>query len=485
VTDKFALSVDASRLNTDGYVRIAPDEQGAIDRRAKSDSLNTQIKAEYRFSPTFKTYLRGNLFQQDQNQGTQLATDSTYTRDLASGFHWKTNSAGQVNANVFYEDQHFNTTNTDLIGPGRNGEFVSNVHSTPATDAGASLVWSGSFGDVFRLATLGADARQIKGEDRAHDHDPSGNLILSQIGGGKQRSLGLFSEIGVWPISKLELLLSARADQWKNYDGVDDRNPGETARFADKSKTSLNPKLATKYQLTDAWSLRGAVYRSFRAPTLNELYRSFTSSNFGLDPNSQLDPEILTGGDAGIEFGADQFRGQFNVFLNDVKDKIGGTPTSFAPVFTLKNVNIGKTRSRGVEFIEDWRVAYHWTLSGGYTFTDSYIKDNPADPAVVGKKTPGLPEHVATLTVGYHTAEGFAANLRGRYLSARYEDDANTLKSGAAFVLDAYTSYPLTSRMDVYARAENVLDRRYVAGTFGGTQIGAPRQVFGGVRLNF
>ena len=46
-----------------------------------------------------------------------------------------------------------------------------------------------------------------------------------------------------------------------------------------------------------SWS--ASVYRAFRAPTLNELYRSFRQANNLTDANANLTAERLTGGEAG------------------------------------------------------------------------------------------------------------------------------------------------------------------------------------------
>src|SRR5204863_117670 len=56
---------------------------------------------------------------------------------------------------------------------------------------------------------------------------------------------------------------------------------GATAptQFADRSETAWNPKLATTFRVNDRVALKGSAYRSFRSPTLNELYRSFRLGN--------------------------------------------------------------------------------------------------------------------------------------------------------------------------------------------------------------
>ena len=48
-------------------------------------------------------------------------------------------------------------------------------------------------------------------------------------------------------------------------------------------------------------SFRGAIYRSFRAPGLNNLYRSYSSPTFISIANPNLSPETLTGGELGAD----------------------------------------------------------------------------------------------------------------------------------------------------------------------------------------
>jgi iron complex outermembrane recepter protein len=94
------------------------------------------------------------------------------------------------------------------------------------------------------------------------------------------------------------------------------------------------------------------MYRAFRAPTLNELYRSFRLGNVLTLNNPYLNAERLTGAEAGVNVTAlDRkldVRGTF--FWSDLVDPVENVTLNPAasPVLRQKQ-NLGRIRSRGLE----------------------------------------------------------------------------------------------------------------------------------------
>jgi hypothetical protein len=82
----------------------------------------------------------------------------------------------------------------------------------------------------------------------------------------------VFEEVSVLPLPQLEILSSLRGDFFRNFDGWTIEN-GAVTDCADKSLNEATFRLALRYQLVDAVAVRGVAYRSFRAPTLANLYR--------------------------------------------------------------------------------------------------------------------------------------------------------------------------------------------------------------------
>jgi iron complex outermembrane recepter protein len=91
-----------------------------------------------------------------------------------------------------------------------------------------------------------------------------GNGPVPSVSSGR-KVLGMFAET-VYPISKeLEATASARYDKYKNDFGT--------------SFNNFSPKVSFKYQPMRELTLRGSAAQGFRAPTLYENLRPFTSGN--------------------------------------------------------------------------------------------------------------------------------------------------------------------------------------------------------------
>jgi outer membrane cobalamin receptor len=78
---------------------------------------------------------------------------------------------------------------------------------------------------------------------------------------------------------------------------------------------------------------RGTVYRSFRAPTLNELYRVFKAGNTTTQANPDLQPETMWGAEAVVDwigqnsmFRATAYRNALDGLITNVT--LSSTPTA-------------------------------------------------------------------------------------------------------------------------------------------------------------
>jgi outer membrane receptor protein involved in Fe transport len=482
-SEHFGMSLNVNYFNTDGYFVVPPERRGAIDTRAWSTAGNVQVKTDYH-NTGLDWFLRGNFFTQDQNTGTVLSDNATNSVDVATGAKWKLDTASDVQANLFFQQQEFKTDNTDPVTPGqRDAEFFSNRHHTPITDIGGSLQYTRRLNEVFREGLVGVDLRRITGEDRAINFDSPTAAPTTENAGGTQFFAGLFSQVSITPVRGLELLPSMRVEYYSNTNGHDEQSPGTTQNFKDESFGQFNPKLAVRYQVLAPVAVRAAFYRAFRAPNLDELYRPFTAIGFGIRPNPFLKPEVLYGGEGGLDIAAGPVTGQVTYFWNEISDRITSVPVSFTPIFLTQNMNLQKTRSRGVEVLGEYRPFRWLSVSGGYTYTDARILEDPSNPEVAGARVPNVPQHFATFSLQYHGAEGLTVTLRGRYQDGQFNEAPNINKFGEAFVLDLYAAYRVNKHLEVFLLGENLTDRQYLGTFFGGGQLAAPFQIFGGIRL--
>jgi outer membrane receptor protein involved in Fe transport len=486
VTDALRLSLNANYYDSDGYFEVPPEVRGPIDRKTRADTLSIQGKAEYAPMERVDLYLRGNYYTQDHQRDTKLSDSHTDIWDIATGGKVALGQFGAIFADFFYADERFANNNTSTIPPdSRQAEFISNAHDTPSTNIGGSLRWTRAYGRYVPNTTLGMDLRLLRGEDDADIFLADGSLALKRIGEGKQRSVGLFGEASVFPLPQFEILGSLRGDFFRNFDGRTTENSAVT-NFPDKTFNEVTFRLALRYKLIDAVAVRGAAYRGFRAPTLANLYRSFGTTSFVGLSNPLLDPETLIGGEVGLDLHvkAAKLTIQLNGFYNTVNNFIAGVAVAFDPTFTTENQNVGTIRSRGMELIGTIGPFSHVSLNFGYTYTDAQVTENRDDPTLEGNRVEGAPVHIVTFSATYHRPRGLQLTLRGRYLSEQFQDTSNETRLPAHVVIDASASYPVIKNLTVFLQVTNLFDEDYTVDAFGGLNLrGAPRQVFGGVRV--
>ena len=138
------------------------------------------------------------------------------------------------------------------------------------------------------------------------------------------------------------------------------------------------------------------MYRAFRPPTLNELYRNFRQGNTLTLANSGLTAEQLTGAEAGASYSAwhERLSVRGTLFWSDISDPIANVTLSTTPsLITQQRQNLGETRSRGAELDAEARLTSTVTLSGGLQYVDATVTSFPANTQLVGLLVPHVPRH--------------------------------------------------------------------------------------------
>jgi outer membrane receptor protein involved in Fe transport len=101
-----------------------------------------------------------------------------------------------------------------------------------------------------------------------------------------------------------------------------------------------------------------------------------------------------------------------------------------------------------------------------------------------GLRPAQTPKYSGLLAVGWQQ-DGKGAQLILRRVGAQFDDDLNTDLLKAATTLDASASWPLTHRLQLLARAENLTNALVMAGINGDGSLerATPRTLWIGVRL--
>ncbi|HYC50424.1 MAG TPA: TonB-dependent receptor, partial [Gemmatimonadaceae bacterium] len=125
---------------------------------------------------------------------------------------------------------------------------------------------------------------------------------------------------------------------------------GGRMSMSERWGTHFTPRVAMRYGVTDAITLRASAGSGFRAPDFRELYMQFQneSAGYAVYGNEDLVPERSTNVTAGVEVAADRgyFRGQ--LFHNEFRGFIEAQLVSAADQ-TYKYANVDDGYTRGVE----------------------------------------------------------------------------------------------------------------------------------------
>jgi outer membrane receptor protein involved in Fe transport len=316
----------------------------------------------------------------------------------------------------------------------------------PAEAVGANFLWKRRAGRWQSL--LGADLQRVEGFSN-ETLFPAG----SRVGGGDLLQHGFFAQTDV-QAGSTRLFLGAR----QHFTGQD-------RRFFSPS--------AGVVAGTGRLRARGSVYRSFRAPTLNELYREFRVGNVVTQANDALRPERLTGAEAGVDLVHERTRGGITFYHQSLRDLITNVTLSSTPTLIVRQrQNQARALARGIEFNarRRWR---NWDGEAAYLFVDPRFS--------TGERIPQVSRHQGSAQLTYFNG-GTMASVGLRSYAFQFEDELNR------FILPGFSSVQtivrqrLTANLSATLTFENLLDREYFVGLTPTPVTGPPRLWRAGVR---
>ncbi|MGH9941660.1 MAG: TonB-dependent receptor, partial [Pyrinomonadaceae bacterium] len=299
---KWGASLAAEATHTDGYVLVAERERGPVDTPAGARDASLLLTLERRFAPESRAFLRGAWFAESRRNGTPLQTNRTRLRQLSAGGEWSRARFGSFSARAYAGTQSYEQVFT-AVSAERNSETLTRRQRVPAQSAGLSAQWSRPAGGRHTLVA-GLDVRAVRGasDEVAFAAGRPASLVDA---GGRELSAGFFVEDIFAVTSRLTVTTVARFDRWRNYDARQTTRPLSQAgaasvnTFPARSESAFSPQASALFRVSERIALHASGYRAFRAPTLNELYRSFRVGDVLTLANEDLRAERLTGGEAG------------------------------------------------------------------------------------------------------------------------------------------------------------------------------------------
>lgn len=200
--------------------------------------------------------------------------------------------------------------------------------------------------------------------------------------------------------------------------------------------------------------LKASIGTGFKAPTLSQLYQDFPAFNSYANPN--LKPEESTGWDAGFEqpLFNDRVRFGATYFDNDFKNLINFQ--AVGPIYT--NVNIGRARAYGVEAFLNMTLTDRLKVNLSYTNTSTRDEINRQELL-------RRPRHKASAVIDWSPLERLTLSGTVIYIGPQVDANRNfsipRLRTDPYAVVNIAAKYKVTEYLDVFARVDNLFDKRY------------------------
>jgi outer membrane receptor protein involved in Fe transport len=252
-----------------------------------------------------------------------------------------------------------------------------------------------------------------------------------------------------------------------------DTPPNQRITFpAGKNNTlSWSANTGMLYRLTGETDLTLNLARSFRAPSLEELFKYIDLGNFVSLGDPGLKPENGTSADVGIRIWKPKFNLQVNGFVNRIGNLVVETPGEF--IYTLNTGPLEGTTdtlpaliygnvSKAVLYGADFGMQYNVWPNVVVAASGSYVRGRETAPDT---DLPGIPPLNGRLGVRYTLPKYGSAELT-MVNAARQEKIAAGEKA-----TDGFTRFDLafcssrihlgSMRLQLFAGIDNLTDRSY------------------------
>ena len=260
------------------------------------------------------------------------------------------------------------------------------------------------------------------------------------------------------------------------YDNFDiegiDLLPAVDRPFARKDE-KVSPRLGLIFKPQENISLYGSYSQSF-LPRSGDQFLALTVTQ------QNLAPEKFTNYELGAKW---DVRPNLNMTLAvfQLERSNATTPDPSNPV---ASINVGTTRTQGVELSVTGNITSSWQVHGGYSYQDAVLAGN--DSVRLGQ----VPRHQASLWNRYDLSDQFAAGLGIIHQSSQFaaiRTVSNTTKLPAFTRLDAALYYDLSDALQLQLNIENLLNTDYFSDAHNNNNIstGAPLNARVTIRAKF
>ncbi len=229
-----------------------------------------------------------------------------------------------------------------------------------------------------------------------------------------------------------------------------------------RSDDKLSPRIGLIWKPVENASVYASFSRSF-LPRSGDQFVSLSTTT------QNLAPEKFTNYEIGAKW---DIRPDLNVTaaLFQLDRTNATTPDPLNPLVTI---NIGKTRTKGLELALTGKLLPDWQMSAGYTYQDGALRGN--DNVRLGQ----LPKHQFSLWNRYDFSDAFGLGLGAIHQSSQFaaiRTAATTTRLPSFTRVDAAAFFDISENVQLQANVENLFDTDYFADAHNNSNItpGAP-----------
>lgn len=401
--------------------------------------------------------------------------------ELAENVNWSTT--------VLYGDYDKFYTNVFANGPAtsQTGTVALSNYTDPTKRqnfiAQTNLVWDVALGSIGNKILLGLEyGDQDSSNQRRNGVLSSNTLNLASIVfptvtfGALARdtvsNVQFFSAYAQDQISfgeHVDLVVGLRYDRFE-IDGTDRIG---TPRNFTRTDEKVSPRIGLILKPQENISIYSSYSRSF-LPRSGDQFLTLTTTQQNLAPEKFTNYELGAKWDIRPDLNA-------TVALFQLDRTNATTPN---PDNVTTTINIGETRTKGIELALTGRIMPQWQASGGYTYQDAKLRGNGF------VRLAQVPRHQFALWNRYDFTGQFGAGLgvvRQSSQFAAIRTATSTTRLPGFTRIDAALFLEASDRLELQLNVENLLDKRYFSDAHNNNNIstGAPINARITVRVKF
>ncbi len=331
------------------------------------------------------------------------------------------------------------------------------------TQSGATSTWSGGAGTLMDTPNSGIDGTVqlsfpvglkhflVTGVALHQDYanqtsyaltdwrNPDSRTTVNGGYDGNSMMSAVFLQDEIHALDALRLYVGGRVDRWQTRgDNFRNTAPVGATQYPARGATAFSPKLSAVYQATASTTLRFSFGKSFRAPTNEDMYTTSTINGLTTQGDPNLQPEHGTTWELGGEMRlTENTKSTATYFENELSDLI--YLKQITPLVLSQRINAGKARVKGVELAASSKLTNWLSLDANYSYIDSKMLENSADPLSVGMRLTDSPKNICG--IGMRAQQGaWSGMLDARYVGHVFATAHNTdVVEGVPTSYDSYS----------------------------------------------